>query len=68
MFDPKQLLPIIKSSFPKATDEQLLAALDKLAKGHPQLSAMQALAALQKFMQEKQNPSIGMMARRGSLQ
>jgi hypothetical protein len=68
MFDPKALLPIIKSSFPKATPEQLLEALTKLANAHPDLTAAQALAALQKVMQEKEAPSIGMMARKGAVQ
>ena len=68
MFDPKALLPIVSSSFPKATPEQLLEALTKLAKAHPDLSAIQALAALQKYMQEKTQPSIGMMARKGAMQ
>jgi len=67
MFDPKQLLPIVQSSFPKATPEQLLEALTKLSKAHPNLTGMQALAALQKFMQDKKAPSIGMMARRGTV-
>jgi hypothetical protein len=65
MFDPQALLPVVKGSFPKASPEQLLEALTKLSKAHPELSAMQALAALQKFMQEKKSPSIGMMARQG---
>lgn len=67
MFDPAKLLPIVKSSFPKATPEQLMEALTKLAQAHPELSAAQALAALQKFMQEKESPSVGMMARKGAL-
>lgn len=66
MFDPKALLPIVQSSFPKATPQQLMEALTKLAQAHPNLSAAQALAALQKFMQDKQSPSIGMMARKGA--
>ena len=65
MFDPQALVPVIQSSFPKAKPEQLLEALAKLSKAHPNLTAMQALAALQKFMQEKQAPSMGMMARQG---
>lgn len=56
MFDPQKLLPIVQSSFPKAKPEQLMAALTNLAKAHPDLSAAQALAALQKFMQQKQSP------------
>lgn len=67
MFDPQALLPIVKSSFPKATPEQLLEALTKLSKAHPELSAMQALAALQKFIQDKKSPSMGMMARKGAI-
>jgi hypothetical protein len=67
MFDPQALLPIVKSSFPKATPEQLLEALTKLSKAHPELSGVQALAALQKYMQEKTQPSIGMMARKGAI-
>lgn len=66
MFDPKALLPIIQSSFPKAKPEQLIEALTNLAKAHPDLSAAQALAALQKYMQEKTAPTIGMMARQGA--
>lgn len=67
MFDPQKLLPLIKNSFPKATPEQLLEALTKLAKAHPELTEIQALAALNKFFQEKKSPSIGMMARQGAL-
>lgn len=67
MFDPQALLPIVKSSFPKATPEQLLEALTKLSKAHPNLTGAQALAALQKFMQEKKAPTMGMMARNGGM-
>lgn len=67
MIDPNKLLPILKPSMPKATDAQILEAINKLAKAHPGLSNAQALAALQKFMQEKKAPSIGMMARKGAL-
>lgn len=67
MFDPKQLLPYVKQGFPKASDAQLMQALTKLQQAHPQLSAMQALAALQKYMQEKSAPTIGMMARQGAV-
>ncbi len=67
MFDPQKLLPIIQSSFPKAKPEQLMQALTNLAKAHPELSAAQALAALQKYMQEKKTPSMGMMARTGGM-
>ncbi len=67
MFDPKQILPIVQAGFPKAKPEQLMEALEKLAKAHPDLTAMQALAALQKYVKERQQPSIGMMARQGAL-
>ena len=67
MFDPKALLPIVQTGFPKATPEQLMDALTKLSKKHPELSGLQALAALQKYVQDKQSPSIGMMARKGAL-
>lgn len=67
MIDPKALLPILKSSLPKADEGQLLQALESLAKAHPDLNNMQALAALQKYFQDKQKPSIGMMAQKGAI-
>ncbi len=67
MFDPKALLPIVRTSFPKATPEQLLEALEKLAKVHPELSGMQALAALQHYVQQKKAPTIGSLARTGRM-
>jgi hypothetical protein len=67
MFDPKSLLPVIQSSFPKATPEQLLEALTKLSKAHPELSGPQALAALQHFMQQKKSPTMGSLARMGRM-
>ena len=67
MFDPKALLPIIQSSFPKATPQQLMEALTKLSKAHPNLSGAQALAALQHFMQQKKSPNMGTYARTGGM-
>ncbi len=67
MFDPKQLLPIVQGSFPKATPPQLLEALTKLSKAHPNLTAAQALAALQHVMQQKQAPTMRGMALQGGL-
>lgn len=65
MINPQALLPVVKGSFPKGNDAQILEALAKLAKAHPNLDNMQALAAIQKFLQEKKNPSMGMYARQG---
>lgn len=67
MFDPQAILPMLKSSFPKASEAQLLEALNKLAKAHPDLSAAQALAAIQHFMQQKQSPTMGNLARTGRM-
>ena len=67
MIDPQKLLPILKPSMPKANDAQILEAINKLSKAHPSLSNAQALAALQKFAQEKQSPTMGGMARKGAI-
>ena len=67
MFDPKQLLPIVQGSFPKATPPQLLDALTKLSKAHPNLTAAQALAALQHYMQQKKSPTMGSYAKTGRM-
>jgi hypothetical protein len=67
MINAQQLLPLLKPSMPKASDAQIMEAINKLAKAHPDLSNAQALAALQKFMQEKQSPTMGMMARKGAI-
>lgn len=67
MFDPQKLLPIVQSSFPKAKPEQLMDALTKLAKAHPELSAAQALSALQHFVQQKKAPTMGGLARTGRM-
>jgi len=53
MFDPKQLFPIVRKSMTRGSDEQVMQALRKLAQAHPELSAEQALAALQKAMPQK---------------
>ena len=53
MLDVKKLFPIVRPSFPKGSDEQVMQALTKFGAAHPQLNDMQALAALQKFMQDK---------------
>lgn len=50
MFDPKEIFPIVRNSLKKGTDEQVMAALTKLSQAHPDLTAEQALAALQKAM------------------
>lgn len=67
MFDPAKLVPIVQGSFPKAKPEQLMDALTKLAKAHPELTAAQALAALQKFMQQKKAPTMGTYAKTGGM-
>lgn len=67
MFDPKQLLPMVQSSFPKASPQQLLEALTKLNKAQPQLTAIQALAALQHYIQQKKSPTMGAYARQGRM-
>jgi|HubBroStandDraft_3_1064219.scaffolds.fasta_scaffold758663_2 hypothetical protein len=67
MIDPQKLLPILKPSMPKASDAQIMEAINKLAKAHPELSNTQALAALQKFMQEKKSPTMGNLARTGRM-
>lgn len=67
MFNPQQLLPIVQTSFPKAKPEQLLQALEKLAKAHPNLTAAQALAALQHYIQQKKAPTMGAYARQGRM-
>lgn len=50
MFDPKQIFPIVRKSITKGTDEQVMGALTQLAQAHPNLTAEQALAALQHAM------------------
>ncbi len=67
MFDPKSLLPVVQSSFPKAKPEQLLEALNKLSKAHPDLTGVQALAALQHYMKQKKAPTMGAYARQGGM-
>ena len=64
---PAKTFADYQGSFPKAKPEQLIDALTKLAKAHPDLTAAQALAALQKYMQDKQSPTIGMMAQKGGI-
>lgn len=59
MFDPKQLLPIVKRSAPQAQDGKILAALTKLSQAHPNLTAEQALAALQKYLQKNKPKDLG---------
>lgn len=53
MFDPQKIFPIVRKSMTKGTDEQVMQALSKFGAAHPQLDDMQALAALQKFMQDQ---------------
>ncbi len=67
MIDAQKLLPILKPSMPKATDTQIMEAINKLAKAHPDLSNAQALAALQHVMQQKKSPTMGGMALQGGL-
>lgn len=67
MIDSKALLPILKGTL-KGTDEQIMEALMKLAKAHPELSNAQALAALQHVYQQKKSPSMKGMALQGGLQ
>ncbi len=59
MFDPKQIFPIVRKSLPKGTDDQVMGALTKLAQAHPNLTAEQALAALQQAIPGSQPSSIG---------
>jgi hypothetical protein len=67
MINPQQLLPIVKGSFKKGSDEQILEALNKLAKAHPELSNAQAAAALQQYIKGRVQPSMGNLARTGRM-
>ena len=67
MFDPAKLLPVVQGSFPKAKPEQLMDALTKLSKAHPELSGAQALAALQHYMQQRKAPTMGNLAQTGRM-
>lgn len=65
--NPQALLPIVRSSMPNGTDAQILEALKKYGDANPKYGNVEVLAQLQHYMQEKQNPSIGGMARRGKI-
>lgn len=53
MFNPKEIFPIVRASMTKGSDQQVMGALDQLAKAHPELSNEQALAALQAFVKQQ---------------
>lgn len=59
MFNPQELFPIVRKSLPKGTDEQVMGALTKLAQAHPDLTAEQALAALQQAIPGQQPSAVG---------
>jgi hypothetical protein len=65
--NPQALLPIVRSSMPHGTDQQILEALKKFGDANPKYGNMEVLALLKQYMQEKQSPSIGMMARKGKI-
>lgn len=67
MIDAKKLFPIIRSSVTKGTDDEVMQAIEGFAKENPDLDNLQALAAIQKVMQQKESPSIGGMALEGQL-
>ena len=68
MINAQQLLPVLRHTMPKASDQQILEALGKLSAAHPNLNNAQAAAAIQKYMQQKAPPtSMGGLARKGAI-